>query len=268
MQNSDQIKRKVREHYGAIVESSSSSSSGCCGSSDGSAGCGCGEVTFAEEYSTLEGYFQDADLKLGCGLPTKFAQIKSGDTVLDLGSGAGNDCFVARSVVGQEGKVIGVDMTEKMIIKARENVSKLGFENIEFRLGEIESLPIESDSIDVVVSNCVLNLVPDKLQAFQETFRVLKNGGHFSISDIVIEGDVPEDLRNDIAAYAACVSGAVEKSKYLELIKTTGFKNVIIQQETETKLPEGYIEKYFSKYGATDDKKMPRILSITVFGEK
>jgi len=268
MENADQIRMKVRQHYGSIAEKhAEKASTGCCGSSKGG-GCGSNEISFAEEYGSLEGYYSDADLKLGCGLPTKFAQIKEGNVVLDLGSGAGNDCFVARSIVGENGKVIGVDMTPEMILKARENNVKLAYENVEFRLGEIENLPVESNSVDVVVSNCVLNLVPDKDKALAETYRVLKKGGHFSISDIVIEGDIPEDLRKDVAAYAACVSGAVDKSAYLDKIKNTGFKNIEIQQEIETKIPDEYIEKYFSKYEIDSQEKFVRILSITVYAEK
>src|SRR3989338_2079512 len=180
------IKQTIKEKYGEIAkQSKEQNESSCCGAG------GCSTVdyaVFSENYNQLEGYVPDADLGLGCGLPTAFALIKKGDTVLDLGSGAGNDCFVARALTGETGKVIGVDMTEVMIAKARENAEKLNFNNVEFRLGDVESLPIGGNRIDVVISNCVLNLVPDKEKAFAEMYRVLKPGGHFSVSDVVLKG--------------------------------------------------------------------------------
>lgn len=196
MSTDQEIKEMVKEKYGAIAQQSKEvNQSSCCGS-----GCECGTVEFsvmADDYSALPGYVPDADLALGCGLPTEFAQMKHGDTVVDLGSGAGNDCFVARSIVGESGHIIGIDMTVPMIEKARTNASKLGFSNVEFRLGDIENLPIDDDTADVVVSNCVMNLVPDKQKAFAETFRITKPGGHFSISDIVLRGELSDSLRHE-----------------------------------------------------------------------
>ena len=190
-ENAENLKEIVKEKYGSIADQSrEQNASSCCGAS-----CGCDTLDasiMAEDYSKLKGYVPDADLGLGCGLPTEFALIKEGDTVVDLGSGAGNDAFVARSIAGANGKVIGIDMTEKMISKARTNAEKLGFNNVEFRLGDIEDMPLSDAIADVVVSNCVLNLVPDKVKAFAEVFRVLKPGGHFSVSDIVLEGDFPK----------------------------------------------------------------------------
>lgn len=185
----------------------------------------------SDDYSTLDGYNPDADLGLGCGLPTQFAKIKKGDTVIDLGSGAGNDCFIARSETGEDGRVIGIDFTPAMIDKAKANAQKLGFANVEFRQGDIENMPVSSNVADVIVSNCVLNLVPDKDKVFIEIFRVLKQGGHFSISDVVLIGDLPEALRKDAEMYAGCVAGAIQKGDYLELIKTNGFSNITIQKE-------------------------------------
>lgn len=229
MKTSEDIKKMVADKYSEIAnQSQTENANSCCGVG------GCGTVdyaVFAEDYSALEGYQSDADLGLGCGLPTAFAKIKTGDKVLDLGSGAGNDCFVAREIVGESGKVIGIDMTDAMIEKARTNADKLGFNNVEFRKGDIENLPIGVNSIDVVVSNCVLNLVPDKNKAFQETFRVLKPGGHFSVSDVVLKGNLPEKLKNDAEMYAGCVSGAIQLDEYLAIIKNAGFSNITVQKE-------------------------------------
>ncbi len=212
MKNSEEIKEMVKERYGEIADQSKSQNeTSCCGSS-----CGCvtiDEAIMAEDYSKLKGYAQDADLGLGCGLPTEYAKIRPADTVVDLGSGAGNDAFIARAITGTEGKVIGVDFTERMIEKARLNAEKLGFHNVEFRLGDIEKLPLSSNVADVVVSNCVMNLVPDKTKAFTETYRILKPGGHFSISDVVLTGKLPEGLLKNAEMYAGCIAGAIPKEE-------------------------------------------------------
>lgn len=240
-------------------------------------GCGCGpsccspteEVEFSEDYSGLEGYEKDSDFGLGCGIPTEFAKIKKGDTVLDLGSGAGNDVFVARSLVGETGHVIGVDMTDAMIAKANENKQKVGFENIEFRLGDIEALPVEDNSIDVALSNCVMNLVPDKTLAYSEVNRVLKPQGHFSISDIVLSGNLPQGVLNAAEMYAGCISGALNKADYLQAIKNAGFKNVKVLKERQINLPDELMLQHVSKeelgvYRSSNSA----VLSITVYGEK
>lgn len=225
MTTNEQLKQIVKEKYSEIAtQSKGQNETSCCGS-----GCGCSTIDaaiMAEDYSRLSGYAADADLGLGCGLPTEFAQIQEGDVVIDLGSGAGNDAFVARSVTGPTGKVIGVDFTEKMVEKARANSEKLNYNNVEFRIGDIESLPVTANVADVVVSNCVLNLVPNKTQAFTETFRVLKPGGHFSVSDIVLIGDLPEGLRKNAEMYAGCISGAIQKEEYLQIIKDAGFTDI------------------------------------------
>jgi ubiquinone/menaquinone biosynthesis C-methylase UbiE len=233
MKTADSIKNTVREIYGNIADQNrEKNASSCCGVG------GCGPYTiFAEDYSALEGYNPDADLGLGCGLPTQFARIKPGDTVVDLGSGAGNDCFIARSKVGESGKVIGIDMTPAMIEKAEANAKKLGLSNIEFRLGEIENLPVGGNQADVVISNCVLNLVPDKRKAFSEIFRILKPGGSFSISDVVLVGKLPEGLQEAAELYAGCVAGALQKEEYLQIISETGFENVKITSEKKITLP-------------------------------
>jgi arsenite methyltransferase len=267
--NTDQeIKEMVKEKYGAIAnQSKQQNQSSCCGSS-----CGCSDADLsimAEDYSKLPGYVADADLALGCGLPTEFAQIKPGDTVVDLGSGAGNDCFIARSIVGDGGRIIGLDMTEAMIAKARSNASKLGFTNVEFRLGDIETMPIEDNTADVVVSNCVMNLVPNKQKSFAETFRIVKHGGHFSISDIVLQGELPEELRKEAALYAGCISGAVQKEEYLRIIKEAGFTNIKIQKEHVVEIPNEIYLHYITLDQLRELKRNRLgIISITVFAEK
>lgn len=267
MKTDQELKELVKEKYGEIaLQSKTQNQSSCCGSG------ACGHVDFsimAEDYTNLLGYNADADLKLGCGIPTEFAQIKEGNTVVDLGSGAGNDCFVARSIVGESGRVIGIDMTEPMLEKANKNVKALGFTNVEFRLGDIENMPIENNTADVVVSNCVMNLVPDKHKAFAETFRILKSGGHFSISDIVLVGELPEGLRKEAALYAGCVSGAIQKEEYLGIIRSAGFTNIIIQKERLITLPNEILSHYLSVEQLRDFKKNRiGIFSINVYADK
>jgi len=223
----------------------------------------------SDDYSRLEGYSPDADLGLGCGLPTQFARIKKGDTVIDLGSGAGNDAFIARSETGETGKVIGIDFTEAMITKARINAEKLNFNNVEFREGDIEKIPVPDNTADVIVSNCVLNLVPDKDAVFKEIFRVLKPGGHFSISDIVLGGTLPAKIREAAEMYAGCVAGAIQKQAYLELININGFKNIQIQKEKLITIPDDILINYLSAVEIRELRDSDTgIFSITVFAEK
>ncbi|MGV3640094.1 MAG: arsenite methyltransferase [Adhaeribacter sp.] len=267
MNNEEELKQIVKDKYSEIaLQSKEQNEASCCGAT------GCCTVDyaiFAENYSQLEGYNPDADLGLGCGVPTEFAHIKAGDTVIDLGSGAGNDCFVARALAGENGKVIGVDMTEAMIAKARDNAEKLGFNNVEFRQGDIENLPIGANRADVVISNCVLNLVPNKQQAFAETFRVLKPGGHFSISDVVLVGELPADLVKASEMYAGCVSGAIQKEAYLQLISQTGFTNVTVQKEKAIQVPDEILRDYLSEDAIAAFRNSDTgIYSITVYGEK
>lgn len=270
MNSNDELKRMVREKYGEIAGESELTATSCCGPSvSGCCGTESDYTVFSEDYSKLDGYNPDADLGLGCGLPTEYALIKKGDTVVDLGSGAGNDCFIAQRIVGASGKVIGVDMTPKMIEKARANADKLHMENVEFRLGEIEHLPVQEEQADVVVSNCVLNLVPDKKQALQETYRILKKGGHFSISDIVTYKSLPEGLRQEAALYAGCVSGALIKEDYLQILAEAGFTNIKIQKERKIELPDALLAKYMKAEDVEHFKKeFAGIASITVYGEK
>lgn len=268
METSDQLKEIVKEKYSQIAgQSKEQNEAGCCGAT-----CGCSTIDsaiMADDYSKLSGYVADADLGLGCGLPTEFAMIKEGDTVVDLGSGAGNDAFVARSITGEKGKVIGIDMTEKMIEKARTNAKKLNYPNVEFRLGDIENMPMASNVADVVVSNCVLNLMPDKKQAFTETFRILKKGGHFSVSDIVLVGDLPESLKKSAEMYAGCVSGAIQKDEYLSIIEKAGFANITVQKEKRIVLPDEILNNYLSSEQVEEFKKgRTGIFSITVYADK
>jgi len=266
--NAKDLKLVVKEKYSEIAtQTKQQNESSCCGAS----GC-CSTVdyaVFSESYNNLEGYNPDADLGLGCGIPTQFAGIKKGDHVLDLGSGAGNDCFVARAIVGETGKVTGLDFTDAMLLKADENNKKLGFTNVDFVKGDIEAIPLPDNSIDVVVSNCVLNLVPDKKKAFSEIMRVLKPDGHFCVSDVVIKGNLPEKLRKDAEMYAGCVSGAIDISDYLEIINENGFKNVSVHKQKEISLPDEVLANYLTKDEVTSFKVSEiGIFSITVSGYK
>ncbi|MDZ4750031.1 MAG: arsenite methyltransferase [Flavobacteriales bacterium] len=262
-----EIKEMVKQKYSEIaLQDKDTNASSCCGAT------GCGTEVFnimADDYTSLDGYNVDADLGLGCGLPTQFAKIKNGDVVIDLGSGAGNDCFVARHETGSTGKVIGVDFTEAMIMKARENAEKRGFHNVEFRQGDIEKMPVASNVADVVVSNCVLNLVPNKAEVFKEIHRVLKSGGHFSISDVVLVGELPESLKGVKELYAGCVSGAIQKDEYLKFIADAGFTDITIQKEKQIIIPESILRDYISeeevqKFGNAE----VGIYSISVFAKK
>src|SRR5688572_3587340 len=246
METAEQLKNVVKEKYGEIASQTKvENSSSCCGAT---ACCGGEDVynIMSEEYTNLEGYNPDADLGLGCGIPTQFAKMKEGDTVVDLGSGAGNDAFIARKAVGDKGKVIGIDFTPAMVQKARDNAEKLGFNNIEFRQGDIEDMPLTSNKADVVVSNCVLNLVPNKHKVFSEVYRVMKPGGHFSISDIVLEVFLPEKWMKVAELYAGCISGAIQKDEYLGIIAEAGFQNITLQKEKEILLPDEILANYLS----------------------
>jgi arsenite methyltransferase len=264
MDKSEVLKETVKHKYGGIAESSSS----CCG---GRSSCGpeADYTNVSEGYKNLPGYNPDADLGLGCGLPTELAHIKDGDTVVDLGSGAGNDVFIARSLTGAAGKVIGLDFTDEMIMRARANNAKLGYENIEFVRGDIENIPLESNSADVVISNCVLNLVPDKKKAFSGIYRALKPGGHFSISDIMIKGELPEAMKSDAEMYAGCVSGAIAMDDYIAIIQQTGFSNIRVQRERVIHLPDSVLLKYMTPDELADFRRGGnQVVSVNVYGEK
>lgn len=267
MNTEKDLKEIVRQKYSEIaLQNKATNQSSCCGAG------GCSTEVYnimSDDYSAVEGYNADADLGLGCGLPTQFARIKKGDTVIDLGSGAGNDCFVARHETGETGRVIGIDFTPAMVEKAKANAARMGYTNVEFRLGDIENMPVAGNLADVVVSNCVLNLVPDKRAVFREIFRVLKPGGHFSISDIVLKGSLPAGLQQDAEMYAGCVAGAIQKNDYLGLIFEAGFVDVTVQKDKAIIIPDDILTKYLSteelqalKTGETG------IRSITVFSRK
>jgi len=262
------IKQTVKEKYSQIaMQSKQENETSCCGAT----GCcsGVDYTIFSENYNQVKGYSADADLGLGCGIPTEYANIKEGDTVVDLGSGAGNDCFVARAIVGEYGKVIGLDMTEAMIAKARENAKKLNYSNVEFVLGDIENMPINTKVADVVISNCVLNLVPNKQKAFEEIYRILKNGGHFSISDVVIKGELPEKIKQAAEMYAGCVAGAIDKDEYIRIIERSGFVDVMIQKEKQITVPDDILLNYLSEAELKLFKEAGTgIYSITVYGKK
>ncbi len=262
------LKKIVKDKYSLIAkQSDKSSAASCCSSSCCSTDAD--YSTFSDNYDNLNGYHPDADLGLGCGLPTEFAQIKEGDTVVDLGSGAGNDCFVARAIIGDSGRVIGIDMTETMIEKARFNAQKLGYTNVEFHLGDIEEMPLPNDIADVIVSNCVLNLVPDKVKSFTEIYRILKSGGHLSVSDVVLRGELPEKLQHAAEMYAGCVSGAIQIDNYLQIIKEAGFTQIKVQKEKVITIPSSVFLEYMDEQEFADFQESGAgIYSITVYAEK
>jgi arsenite methyltransferase len=238
MKDSTQIKKAVQTHYAEIAQNRQA---GCCTTSNNDC---CSNTSDLIALSTIlpreDTTIGEADLGLGCGLPTLYADIQPGDIVLDLGSGAGVDVFRAARLTGPEGRVIGVDMTPEMIARANENAMRGNITNVDFRLGDIEELPVEDATVDVVLSNCVINLAPDKNRVFKEIFRVIRHGGSFSVSDIVTYGDVPDDIRNNLALWAGCISGAIDRDEYLGIIQQQGFTGVTIkkqvdyQQEPET----------------------------------
>lgn len=267
MTNDEQIKEMVKQKYSKIaLQDKEVNQTSCCGSGS------CSTEVYSimtDDYDHLEGYSPDADLKLGCGIPTQFAKIKPGDTVIDLGSGAGNDCFVARAEAGETGKIIGIDFTPAMIDKARENADKLGYNNVQFRLGDIEKMPVTSGVADVIVSNCVLNLVPNKTAVFQEMYRVLKPGGHFSISDIVLKGSLPEKIRSAAEMYAGCVASAIDMDEYLGYISEAGFKNITLQKQKPIIVPDDILKDYLDEDEIKVYESTPTaIFSISVYAEK
>ena len=268
MQNENEKKEIVKEKYGQIAKQSSSccGPTSCSGTTDNKI---VGYSVMQDDYTELNGYVADADLGLGCGLPTEYAGIRKGDVVVDLGAGAGNDAFVARAIVGDAGRVIGIDMTQEMIDKANKNNQRLGYTNVEFRFGEIETMPLDSETADVVVSNCVLNLVPNKQKAFAEIHRILKTGGHFCISDIVIRGELPENLKKSAEMYAGCVAGAIQHDEYLNIISETGFNNVEIKKTKVIDLPDDVLRKYLTEAELVQYRQSRvGIFSITVTADK
>ena len=253
------IKNVVREKYARIAVEAESS---CCGSGDAVC-CGDDVSIIGDAYADVEGYVAAADLNLGCGLPTEHANLSPGQTVLDLGAGAGLDAFVARRIVGEEGRVLGVDMTREMVEKARANARALGYDNVEFYLGDIEAMPVDEATVDVVISNCVLNLVPDKKAAFAEMYRVLKPGGHFCVSDVVYQGEMPEAARRSAELYVGCVAGAMERDAYLGALAEAGFTDVRVVKEKHIEVPRKVLQA-----AARTVLGEAEIQSVTVYGEK
>ena len=269
MRSEDEIRTLVRERYGAIAQTAGS----CCAPS----ACGCGSAEMAPDgldvigdaYQGVAGRLEEADLHLGCGVPTRHAALRPGETVLDLGSGVGNDVFIARHEVGPEGRVLGVDMTPDMVSRARANAAKLGYGNVEFRLGEIERLPVEAGSVDVVISNCVLNLVPDKARAFAETARVLRPGGRFCVSDIVATGELPAGVRAAAGLYVGCVAGAIPEADYLSLLAEVGFEDVRIVEPKPIELPDEALAPHMGPAQIASFRASGVALkSVTVLGAK
>ena len=261
--NGKDIKEMVKQRYNDLALQGKENEGGC--------RCKKSKVytIMSDSYKGMAGYNPDADMGLGCGLPTEFAQIKPGNTVIDLGSGAGNDCFVAREVAGETGRVIGIDFSPGMIEKATSNARNRGFDNVEFIQGDIEDMPVPGNTADVIVSNCVLNLVPNKTAVFSEIYRVLKPGGHFSISDIVITGNLPAKIKSAAEMYAGCVASAIDKDEYLDYITRSGFKNVTIQKEKPIIVPDDILKQYLNKEEINEYKLTPTVIfSITVYAEK
>lgn len=257
MDSGQRTREMVRERYARIAKGTPLPVAASC--------CSGGLPSIAEDgYEQLEGYAKEADLSLGCGVPTAFASLRAGEVVVDLGSGAGNDVFVAARAVGETGRAIGVDMTPEMISRARKNAERLGTGNVEFRLGEIESLPVENGTADVVISNCVLNLVPDKRRAFSEIHRILKPGGRFTVSDVVLESELPEPVRKSAEMYGGCVAGALPKEEYLSIAERAGFA-VRVEKERSIEIPEDVVA---AALGGAAPASSVRILSITVVGAK
>jgi ubiquinone/menaquinone biosynthesis C-methylase UbiE len=259
MKDTERMKEVVRDKYAEIANKQRPC---CCGSEKK------GEYSvFSENYDHLPGYMKEADMNLGCGVPVEHAGMKPGDSVIDLGCGAGNDCFVARALVGETGKVTGLDFTDEMLRKAVRNTRYLGYDNVDFIKGDIENIPAENDSFDVVISNCVLNLVPDKAKAFSEIKRILKPGGHFCVSDIVLKGDLPTNIREAASLYAGCVSGALQKDAYLDIIHRAGYKDVEVKAERLIDVPDNLFLEHISGEDLERFKAMGTgIYSITVVG--
>lgn len=267
MNKSDQLKNIVVEKYSEIaLQDKAENEASCCGVN------GCSTVdyaVFADDYSSTKGYNSEADLGLGCGIPTEFAQIREGDTVLDLGSGAGNDCFVARAETGEEGRVIGVDFATQMLEKARNNAIKRAYKNVEFLEGDIENMPLPDQTADVVVSNCVINLLPQKDKIFKEIFRVLKPNGHFCISDVVLNGHFPKEFTDNAAMYAGCIASAIQREEYLTEIEKAGFTEIKVERTKTIEIPDEVLKEHLDE-GTIAKYKAGKvgIYSITVTGNR
>lgn len=264
----EELKQLVKEQYSLLALNSDSLKNACCGTKP----TGTSKKVYtimSEDYSKLKGYEPDADLGVGCGLPTQYAGIKMGDVVIDLGSGAGNDCFIARSEVGENGKVIGVDFSPEMIAKAQANNAKRGYTNVKFIEADIENMPLEDNTADVVVSNCVLNLLPQKDKIFKEVYRVIKPGGHFCVSDVVLNGVFPKEFTDNAAMYAGCIASAIQREEYLQEIKNANFKSITVKRTKTIQIPDSVLHEHLDESTIQNYKAgNVGIYSITVTGEK
>ena len=269
MNSPEEIKEIVKQKYSEIALNKKSNTAPSCCCSTKSKHTPIPFSVMTDNYIGIEGYSPEADLGLGCGLPTQYSTIKKGDVVVDLGSGAGNDCFVARAETGDTGKVIGIDFTPAMIDRARINTTKLGYNNVEFILGDLENIPLPDNFADVIVSNCVLNLVPNKQKVFNEIYRVLKVGGHFSISDIVVSGKLPDKIKQASEMYAGCIASAISLDDYIDCIHEAGFQCASYMNKTPIIIPDEVLINYLSTDEISDYKSNPtKIESINFYADK
>lgn len=265
----EELKQLVKEQYSLLALNSDSLKNACCCGTKPNGDSKKVYTIMSEDYTKLKGYEPDADLGVGCGLPTQYAGIKTGDTVVDLGSGAGNDCFIARSEVGDSGKVIGIDFSPEMVAKARTNNTKRGYTNIEFIEADIENMPLKDNSVDVVVSNCVLNLLPQKDKIFHEIYRVLKPGGHFCVSDVVLNGFFPKEFTDNAAMYAGCISSAIQRDEYLQEIENANFQPITVERTKTIQIPDSVLHEHLDESIIQKYKEgNVGIYSITVTGKK
>ncbi|MFV0328330.1 MAG: arsenite methyltransferase [Dysgonomonas sp.] len=269
MKTSEEKKALVKQRYSELALNADELKGKCCCGTNPAVPSKKVYTIMSEDYSKLKGYEADADLGVGCGLPTEYAGIREGNTVLDLGSGAGNDCFIARAEVGETGKVIGIDFSPQMIEKAQKNAAKRDYANVEFIEGDIENMPLADNCVDIVVSNCVLNLLPQKDKIFKEIYRVLKRNGHFCISDVVLNGIFPKEFTDNASMYAGCIASAIQKEDYLHEIEKANFTDIKIERTKTVLIPDEVLEEHLDK--ATIEKYKAGnvgIYSITVTGKR
>lgn len=268
MENNQNLKELVKQRYSELALNADEPKGCCCGRNPASPSKKVFTI-MSENYTNLKGYEPDADLGVGCGLPTQYADINKGDTVVDLGSGAGNDCFIARAEVGESGRVIGIDFSPEMILKARKNALKRGYTNVEFLEGDIEEMPLHDNTADVIVSNCVLNLLPQKNIIFKEIYRVLKPGGHFCISDVVLNGIFPKEFTDNAAMYAGCIASAIQREDYLKEIEKADFMDIRVERTKTVLIPDEVLYEHLDEDTIRKYKSgNVGIYSITVTGWK
>lgn len=268
MENNQNLKELVKQRYSELALNADEPKGCCCGRNPASPSKKVSTI-MSENYTNLKGYEPDADLGVGCGLPTQYADINKGDTVVDLGSGAGNDCFIARAEVGESGRVIGIDFSPEMILKARKNALKRGYTNVEFLEGDIEEMPLHDNTADVIVSNCVLNLLPQKNIIFKEIYRVLKPGGHFCISDVVLNGIFPKEFTDNAAMYAGCIASAIQREDYLKEIEKADFMDIRVERTKTVLIPDEVLYEHLDEDTIRKYKSgNVGIYSITVTGRK